>query len=172
MRWRNIKEYEGFYQVSDEGLVRSFHIHPEGFILKPIINNRGYCQVVLHLHGNKKHYFIHRLVGKSFLPEPRKDRIQINHKDGDPHNNHLSNLEWCTQVENIYHKIYVLGRDIGENSAHAKKYEITFPDGHKEIIIGMRAFCRKHDLHSGNMVDVSNGKYKQHKNFKVRRINK
>ena len=52
----------------------------------------------------------------------------------------------------------------------SKQYEITFPDGHKEVIIGMRAFCRKHKLHDGNMSNVVHGRHKQHKGFKARKL--
>lgn len=94
--WRDIPGYEGLYQVSNQGRVKSL-MHKK--VLSPFENNRGYLSVSL-LRGGKR--LVHRLVAEVFIPN-HKSKPNVNHKDGNPKNNTASNLEWCTQSENIIH---------------------------------------------------------------------
>ena len=84
------------YGISNKGNVKSLKT---GKILKPSISGR-YARVTLE--GKK--YYIHRLVGEFFIPKI-EGKIFINHKDGNRYNNDVSNLEWCTQKENVTHSI-------------------------------------------------------------------
>lgn len=102
--WRDIEGYEGLYQVSSDGRVKSLekvnnnHLVKEK-ILKSGNNGMGYLFVVLSKEGKIKNYTIHRLVAQAFLPNP--DNLpQVNHKDEDKSNNRVENLEWCTQQYN------------------------------------------------------------------------
>ena len=94
--WKNIKGYEGLYQVSDKGEVRSLNYRNTGKVqvLKPDKNNRGYLQVTLCKNGKRKIFLIHRLVAMAFIPNP-SNLPQINHKDENPLNNCVENLEFC-----------------------------------------------------------------------------
>lgn len=65
------------------------------------INRNGYMRV--HIHG--RDVMVHRLVLQSFMPNPKCNELQVNHKDGNKSNNHLSNLEWCTREENMQHAV-------------------------------------------------------------------
>ena len=108
--WKPIEGYEGLYEVSNTGRVRSFdryvkysngqiHLH-KGKVLSPIKDTDGYLQVVLHCNGKCKTIKVHRLVAQAFIPNP--DNLpQINHKDEDKLNNCVENLEWCTAKYNI-----------------------------------------------------------------------
>lgn len=108
--WKEIKGYEGLYEVSNLGRVRSVdrtvlykngqtHIH-KGKLLVPGVGKTGYMQVCLCKNGEMKHPLIHRLVAETFIPNP--DNLpQINHKDENPSNNVLDNLEWCTAEYNL-----------------------------------------------------------------------
>lgn len=90
--WRDIKGFEGSYQVSNLGQVKSLRNGSER-VLKPRMNVYGYMQVDL-CDGKRKHYKVHRLVAQAFLPNP--DNLpQVNHKDENKTNNAVSNLEWC-----------------------------------------------------------------------------
>ena len=100
--WKDIEGYEGRYQVSDCGNVRSLNYGGHGYIrnLVPKVNNSGRLWVELVANGETKQFLIHRLVGNAFIPNP--DHLpQINHKDENPKNNMVDNLEWCTQEYNI-----------------------------------------------------------------------
>ena len=96
--WREIKGYEGIYEVSNMGRVKRVKTQ---YILKPIKNRLGYCGVMLSKKGKPIRFLIHRLVASAFLMKKRKKYNVINHKDGNPQNNHVENLEWCTQAHNL-----------------------------------------------------------------------
>ncbi|HRS66745.1 MAG TPA: NUMOD4 motif-containing HNH endonuclease [Spirochaetia bacterium] len=121
--WKPIKGFEGLYEISEWGNVRSLdHYTPNiltggtslsaGQALAPWIE-KGYFRVGLSRESYHRFTYVHVLVGKAFL-EPVKGKKYINHKDGNRLNNHKSNLEWCTQKENVHHAKYVLNR-IGGN---------------------------------------------------------
>lgn len=96
--WRDIAGYEGHYQVSSTGLVRS--IKKEPYILKGDQQRNGYKRVYLWLDNAKKNCLVHRLVAEAFLPNP--DHLpEVNHLDEDKGNNDISNLEWCTHLRNL-----------------------------------------------------------------------
>ena len=108
--WKDIPNYEGLYQVSNIGNVRTLDkyvnssiknndkVKRKSQILKQY-NKRGYLQVTLTVN-NKRHYFgVHRLVAQAFIPNPN-NFPQVNHKDENPLNNNVKNLEWCTAKYN------------------------------------------------------------------------
>lgn len=104
--WKDIEGYEGLYQVSDMGRVKSFPrpgtrtMKPR--ILKLSIEKKGYVKLNLRKNNRVKTVRIHRLVALSFLLNPENKRV-VNHVDSDRSNNMLENLEWATQSENIIH---------------------------------------------------------------------
>ena len=115
--WKEIKDYKG-YEVSNLGNVRTFNkrnsstLYTEPKLLKQrqIITHCGkkYTRVNLCLNSTKKQYFVHRLVALEFIPNP-ENKPQVNHKDNNPLNNELSNLEWCTNSENQIHRFKLNG---------------------------------------------------------------
>lgn len=118
--WKDIKGYEGHYQVSNMGRIKSLPRTVQwtvkegqqtrrGFMLKPSTDKGGYKVVTLTLRRKRNNFTVHRLVGKTFIPNP-ENKPEINHKDGDPGNNKLSNLEWVTSQENSQHSWDFLGR--------------------------------------------------------------
>lgn len=104
--WKDIDEYKGLYQVSNWGRIKSVErILKDGRswkekILKTSKNNRGYLTVGLWKNGKCKSYLVHRLVAEAFLNNPDNLPI-INHKDQNPSNNNVDNLEWCNQKYNV-----------------------------------------------------------------------
>lgn len=110
--WRDIEGYEDLYKISNLGRVKSlvgFNGHEyikREKILKPSRQYVGnnYSRYIVNLSKNKKRksFKIHRLVAKAFIPNI-ENKMKINHKDGNPLNNKVDNLEWCTQKENIIH---------------------------------------------------------------------
>ena len=104
-----MKLINGFenYSISPDGVVTNIIT---GQTKKPTDNHsgRGYLYVDLYSRGNRKRYFIHRLVAEAYLPNPGR-KPYINHIDGNTKNNHVSNLEWCTPRENVTHAALELG---------------------------------------------------------------
>lgn len=92
--WKDIKNYEGLYQISNLGNVKSYHKRSNGNLLKLPIK-RGYYQVGLRKNGTRKYYQVHRLVAETFI-ENKDNLPQVNHKDENKLNNNVDNLEWCT----------------------------------------------------------------------------
>ena len=93
--WKDIKNYEGLYQVSELGEIKS----KRGIILKPQPNTSGYFQVGLYKNGIRRKFCVHKLVAEAFISNPY-NLPEVNHKDEDKSNNTVSNLEWCTRIYN------------------------------------------------------------------------
>lgn len=108
-KWRDIPGYDGMYQVSSHGRVRSWKRHQgkpgkraNPLTLKQTKSTPGYLKVNLWKKGVRKTGVIHRLVAELFIPNP-ENKEYINHLDGDKHNNHVDNIAWCTASENLIH---------------------------------------------------------------------
>lgn len=101
--WKSVKDYEGYYIVSNKGNVRRVGIDQN---LKPAFR-MGYLAVGLSKDGKCKTSPIHRLVAKNFISYEK--HLVVNHKDGNKFNNSLDNLEWCTHSENSKHSKHSIG---------------------------------------------------------------
>lgn len=102
--WKDIPGYEGLYQVSSLGRVRSLNFNHHGYtkILKQSITPRGYRNVSLWKNGIHKVFGVHRLIAMTFIPNPN-NLPEVNHKDENTSNNCITNLEWCSsQYNNTY----------------------------------------------------------------------
>ena len=116
--WRDIPGYEGLYQVSNLGRIRSLidkkydlnekvvKIINREKMLKQNLTKKGYCNVKLYKNGKGETYKIHRLVAETFIPNP-ENKPQVNHIDGNKQNNCVSNLEWNTNEENFNNAIKI-----------------------------------------------------------------
>lgn len=137
--WKNIEGYEGWYQVSDKGEVRSLDrtvIYKDGrrrvfkgVVLRPV-NSRGYWKVNLQKNKKMNTKDIHALVAAAFIPKPSYAQC-VNHKDGNKRNNNVSNLEWVTYARNNQH-----ARETGLNKSRGEvlvKYNIE----HTQIKVAM-----------------------------------
>ena len=97
------KFIDGFnnrYEIYDDGRVYS---HKSKKFLSPISTPQGYLYVNLSKNGNFQHYFVHVLVAKYFSNGDPDEDLVVHHIDGNKQNNHYSNLEWCTNQENMAH---------------------------------------------------------------------
>ena len=99
MKWIEYEEFENLYKVSEYGEVLSVRT---GKLLKGSLDSYGYPIVLLCNKGFKRSRLVHRLVAKTYIPNP-ENKPQVNHIDGNKRNNHVSNLEWCTNSENQKH---------------------------------------------------------------------
>lgn len=109
--WKDIPSYEGIYQVSNYGKIRSLNYRRTGQtqLRAPQDNGRGYMIVQLSKENKCKWYLVHRLVAQAFIPNP-EDKPTVNHIDGDRANNSVENLEWATYGENNAHSYRHNGR--------------------------------------------------------------
>lgn len=123
--WKDIPGYEGYYQVSNMGRVKSVErmtpvIMTDGrspYVRRkreeikttPVYGNGGYCQIMLYKCNVGKMFQVHRLVCIAFLPNPNGLPC-VNHKNGIKTDNRLDNLEWCSYSDNLLHSIHVLGK--------------------------------------------------------------
>lgn len=118
MVWKDVKGFEGIYQVSDEGEVRRLYKGGTTKTMKPWTGQ--YKTITLSAKGKKRTYLMHRLIAETFLGRPA-NATEVNHKDGDKHNNRLENLEWVTQQENGYHADEFLGKPLYGKTARKVK---------------------------------------------------
>lgn len=145
--WKPIPGYEGYYEVSDDGLVRSVDREytnklgrvrrKRGRELKPQISSTGYVRYWLCKEGAEGYIFAHRAVALAFHPIDGSEDLVVRHLDHDPANNVVENLAWGTHKENAYDSMRD-GRLKGNNQ-HADKtecpqghpYDYTYPDGRR-----------------------------------------
>lgn len=128
--WKDIVDYEGLYQVSNLGHIKSFHNNKER-ILKPRKVKDGYLMICLYKKGKGKNFQVHRLVAKYFIKD-YDENLEVNHKDYNKENNKVDNLEMMTRIQNVYDyfqknsKTGIIGINIqnGKYRVRYKKKEI------------------------------------------------
>src|SRR5699024_3246464 len=145
--WKDIPNFEGYYQVSNLGNVRSVEriikyrdgrtFNYPSKQLKQGKDTRGYYQVGFNVNGRQTNHRIHRLVAETFLVKPETKLISVNHIDGIKANNQLDNLEWVTYSENtkkgydsgLFEKAREAASERWKNNTYqCKKVEVIFKD--------------------------------------------
>ncbi len=140
--WKDITDYEGKYQISSLGRVRSLincrgNLHEEPKMLKDSKNNRDYHCISLCKDGVKINFLVHRLVGIAFIDNP-ENKLTIDHLDKNKSNNQVSNLRWATndeQLENKEYPKFVINSVIG---ASGEKYIHYMPTKNKYRVYNKR----------------------------------
>lgn len=188
MIWKDVDGFEGLYQVSDTGLIRSLDrlITQEnrdgyapikrlykGRILKCRKDKDGYLRVCLCKQGDKKKFFfLHRLVALTFVDGYFNDAV-VNHKDGNKFNNNAENLEWCTVQHNNTHA-YSTGLkqaclEVGKKATSSKYVISIFKDGNHIIdVCGVEefnSFGKSRGLSYSSMLNFFRGTVKQYKGY-------
>lgn len=161
--WRDVVGYEGRYQVSSMGRVKSLErkdclgrIQKER-ILKPGVNCGGYLKVGLRAGGKTRMFLVHRLVCQAFHENP-DNKPQVNHLNEDKTDNRACNLEWCTRRENMNHgtrnerSAKALSKPIGQYTLDGDLVDVWQSANEVE---------RQTGFSHGYICETANGKYKQ-----------
>ena len=157
--WRPIKGYEGLYEVSNLGRIKSLKFGKER-IMKLGTNSCGYLHIGLYKNGKRKIFLVHRLVMEAFTLNT--DNLPfINHKDENKQNNNVNNLEWCTvKYNNTY------GTRIERGSKKLSKPVLQYTlDGEFVREWKSTAECGRNGFNQAHIWMCCKGKQKYHKNF-------
>ena len=168
--WKPINGYEGLYEVSNLGRVKSLsklcgRSSRKDKLLKPCKNKGGYLSVILWKDGKIKKFLIHRLVAIAFL-ENSNNKPCINHIDCNPSNNCIDNLEWCTYSENTQYA-YKLGR---MNRRKTPIIAINLTTKEEIYLNSQQEAARQLNLYEPNINNVLKGKCKRAGNYTFKYI--
>lgn len=160
--WKRVPGWDD-YEVNNKGDVKSYR-RRELHMLKHSSAPNGYLFVRLHRDNEYRHFRIHQLVMLVFVGE-RPQGFVINHLDGDRTNNHVDNLEYCTQKQNVHHAIEILGRTggkphIGEESTNAKLTDSAVREIRRllaETDFSQRAIGNKFGVHTSLISAIKRG---------------
>lgn len=165
--WKDIDGYEGLYQVSNLGRVKSLKFGKEK-VMKVVKFTNGYLGVNLCKEGKVKTHMLHRLVAKTFIENP--DNLpQVNHKDEDKTNNIVSNLEFCNAKYNI---------NYGTRNKRSSESKFNHPSRSKKVLCietgviypSVSQLKREFGFNKSNITSVCNGKRKTAYGFHWRYI--
>ena len=162
-------EYDGYYEITDAGEIISLKRRTtRGGILSQGNNGAGYKSVTLSKDGIIKTHLVHRLVALSFLGNPPVNKTDVNHRDGNKHNNRLENLEWVSRKENIQHSVdngLQPKNKVGNEDCQSKLFWAIFPDGCYGIFKGIAEFSRQHNISRRSVIRVIKGEQESYKGF-------
>lgn len=180
---KDIQEYKGRYAISDDGQVWSYYSNKW---LKQWNIKGCYKQVNFRLNGKLYKYSVHRLVAEAFIPNP-ENKPEVNHKDGNPSNNNVLNLEWVTGSENMLHAYQIglstitekhrraaseVGKITGKITAKINnklKRKLTFEQAeeirqiYKNNKISQRQLAKKYDVNQKTILNIVKGYLYQEK---------
>lgn len=164
--WKDIEGYEGLYQVSNFGRIKSLERYKKNnggsitliseIILKQSKNNRGYCRIHLCKDAHKKAFSVHRLVADAFVHNPN-NLTDVNHKDENKENNCADNLEWCDCNYNINYGTH------NKRISLTKGCTVKAFDKNGQLEMEFHSMCeaeRKTGISQQSISRCVNGKYK------------
>ena len=167
--WKDYKDYEGLYQASNLGRMRSLDRWVKsksgsvrlckGKILKLCTDKRGYLHVVLSKNNKVKAYLVHRIIAETFLPNT--DNLpQVNHKDENKLNNVVSNLEWCTHEYNVNYgtRNERMSKNLTNNIYTSREVDVYDLDmNFIETLPSIEECGRKYNVSTGSVGHCCNG---------------
>ena len=159
--WENIKDFEGLYQISNLGNIKS---------LKKIkvasLKSNGYLQITLWKNNKGFNKYVHRLVAETFIPNPNNLKT-VNHKNLNKQDNRVENLEWCSYADNNDHA----RKNLCFKSGKKIKIEAKNIDtGTVEIITDLLQWCKQNKHDRACVYKVLAGKYKHHHKFQFKYV--
>lgn len=169
--WKKIKSFEN-YEISNFGRVKRNEctvVYSNGQVTKyklkylKLENNRfnklgAYKRVTLCANNKPKRFQVHRLVAEYFIPNIQNKRC-VNHIDGNPSNNHISNLEWCTHQENEKHSYDVLGKVCHNRKLTDLEAKYILFNGVKGKKGNVTILMQRYNVTRGTILNIINAKY-------------
>lgn len=178
--WKSVVGYEDSYQISNFGRVKSLpremwngwnFFTSKELILKLQEDYKGYYTIGLAENGNRKTMKVHRLVAQAFIPNPNNLPF-INHKDENPKNNNVDNLEWCTPLyNNLYKDAHIRGGLVTRNHKNTSKpiQQLSL----EGVLIKEYPSMQQAQREGYNQSSISrccSGQYSHHKGYKWRYV--
>ena len=166
MSWKDIKGWETLYEVNENGEVRN---KLTGNLIVGDINNCGYHRVCLYNKQNipsKQRFFRHRLVAIHFI-ENTFNLCEVNHIDGDKSNNHVSNLEWCSRLNNERHawETGLRGKKLTN-----KPIKVVYDSGDEVVYHSQREMNELTGISIGKIQGWLNRGFKTYPNYQIKSI--
>ena len=163
--WKDIEGYEGLYQVSNMGRVKSLNYRHTGKekLLKPGKHKCGYLYVILWKERKPTRYSIHRLVLSTFSPVENMHELQVNHINEKKADNRLENLEWC---DRSYNNNYDTRNDRVAERNSIPIVQLTIGGKYIKIWKSSMDAQRKGGFNQGHIIQCCKGKRKTHKGYK------
>ena len=164
--WKDVKGYEGLYQVSNYGNIKSFPRTgtrtKEERILRKSINQNGYYCVTLYKDGRSKTKNVHSIVAEAFIKN-KYNFSSVNHKDENKTNNNVENLEWCTHKYNMN---YGTANERRSNTEKIKIIQYDLEDNFIKEWHGIKYTSKKLKISTANIISCCKGKRKTAGNYK------
>ena len=162
--WKPIKGYESLYEISNRGTIRKINNKK---LKMPHKHRMGYLKVMLYSNGKEKSFYLHRLIAKAFIPNP-KNYPCVNHINGTKNDNSINNLEWCTRSQNTQHAYNTGLIKSGKDHVQSKALVVTDKNGNDVKILYGNNQWKAFGLDQASVIKCLKGIRKQHKGYTFR----
>lgn len=170
--WKDIPGYEGLYQASTYGRIRSLpRATTHGKIRKLSKHKSGYLVFSAWKQGKPKYISVHRAVAEAFIPNPNGYQ-QVNHKDEIKTNNQVNNLEWCTPKYNTNYGTGHKRATLAETNGKGSKQVLQIKDGNVIHIWESANECQRHGFNQGYISACCRGEHKKAYGFEWKYLKK